>query len=709
MIRTSSHCPSTLAVLVLAVVVVTVPAQAQSFSVLYNFGTNTGDPANPFFSGIIAQGRDGNLYSTAIGGANGAGAVFKVTPGGTLTVLYSFTGGNDGSSPNAGLTLGTDGNFYGAATNGGASGKGTIFKVTPGGTLTPLYSFTGGADGENPYAPPIQGIDGNFYGTTSAGGGKTVCAPNGCGTVYKITPSGTFTTLYQFDIKTGFSPFAPLIQGTDGNFYGTTNIGGNNGTQAGVVFKITAAGKLTVIYNFDNVHGSRPFGSLVQGSDGNFYGTTSGGGTQNGGVVFKITATGKLTVLYNINGTTDGGDPRAGLVQATDGNFYGANLGAGASSSGCPSGCGTVFKITPTGAFSVLYNFDRTTGDLPYTTLYQHTGGLLYGTTQMGGTGSVHPCSPGQCGVLYNLNIGAAPFVSLMSTSGKVGKTVEILGQGFTGATGVSFGGTPATTFTVSSDTYLTATVPAGALTGSVTVTTPGGTLTSNRTFRVIPQIKSFSPTSGPVGTSVVITGVSLTQTTAVTFGGVKATSFTVNSDIQVTATVPTGAKTGKIAITTLGGTATSSTTFTVTVACAPGVTVEQVFTSSVHGCAGKGVHSNLSSLCASGWHACSATEWVGKFGGVPPPHDYWTVDTLWYSPPNATTNNCAVAAAGTTGFSSCVAPNGPSMLVCSSSQPDPEGNSCNITGCGLNSTTPSEFFGGCPKTDSAGTVCCSP
>jgi hypothetical protein len=166
--------------------------------------------------------------------------------------------------------------------------------------------------------------------------------------------------------------------------------------------------------------------------------------------------------------------------------------------------------------------------------------------------------------VFYSLDIGAAPFVSLVSATAKVGKTVGIVGQGFTGTTGVSFDGIAAS-FKVASDTYLTATVPTGAKTGPVTVTTPGGTLNSGKTFRVTPQLLSFSPPSGPVGTSVVITGVSLTQTAKVTFGGVSATSFTVSSDTQVTATVPSGAKTGKIVITTQGGTASSATNFTVT------------------------------------------------------------------------------------------------------------------------------------------------
>lgn len=533
-------------------------AHAQTFSVVYNFGSQLNDPYSPFYSGIIAQGRDGNLYGTAPGGAiNGAGAVFNLTSAGTLKVLYSFDASN-GWYPYSGLTLGTDGNFYGTTVQGGASGDGIVFKITPGGTLTVLYNFTNGSDGAQPYAPPVQGIDGNFYGTTLGN------LSTSFGTIYKITSAGTLTPLYKFDLTHGFAPNAPLVQGTNGNFYGTTEYGGPN--EQGVVFKITTAGKLAVLHFFDNTHGEYPVSPLVQGSDGNFYGTATNGGTKGFGVVFKMTPSGGFTVLHNMNGTTDGYAPFAGLVQATDGNFYGANIYGGAASSGCPSGCGTIFKVTKTGVFSVLYNFDLTTGEFPYTTMLQHTNGILYGTAQSGGTGNVDPAcgAGGSCGVVYSLTIGAAPFVSLISASAKVGKTVEILGQGFTGTTAVSFDGIAAS-FKVASDTYLTAAVPTGAKTGPVTVTTPGGTLTSNKTFRVTPQFTSFTPPSGVVGTPVTITGVSLTQTTKVTFGGVAATSFTVNSDTQVTATVPTGAKTGKIVITTTGGTATSATTFTVT------------------------------------------------------------------------------------------------------------------------------------------------
>jgi uncharacterized repeat protein (TIGR03803 family) len=449
-----------------------------------------------------------------------------------------------------GLTLGTDGNFYGTTYGGniGGGGYGTVFKEAATGALSTLYTFTDGADGALPIAPPVQGTDGNFYGTTC----NQCNGASGYGSIYKITPSGKFTVLYTCDVTICFDPEDPLVQGTDGNFYGTSRSGG--AVCCGSVFKITPSGKMILLYSFAQ-DGGNPYGPLVQASDGNFYGTTCGGTTY--GTVFRITPTGKLRVLHNMNSNgSEGWCPMAGLVQATDGNFYGVNK-FGGSSTNCS--CGTIFKITPTGVFSVIYNFDQITGQNPETTILQHTNGLLYGTATTGGIGSY--CA---CGVLFSLNIGASPFVTFVGPAvAKIGKTVEILGQGFTGTSAVTFGSTAAS-FTVSSDTYLTAVVPAGATTAAVTVTTSGGTLNSNKTFRVTPQIISFSPPSGTVGTSVVITGVSLTQATKVTFGA-KVASFTVNSDTQVTATVPTGAVTGRIAITTPGGTATSATNFTVT------------------------------------------------------------------------------------------------------------------------------------------------
>ena len=528
-------------------------SSAQSFSVLHNFGSVSEDPQKPSYTGIVAQGRDGNLYTTAQAGGTGkGGAVFKVTPGGKFTVVYNFDG-THGVTPYGGLTLGTDSNFYGTTTSGGSGCCGVVFKITPGGMVTVLHSFGGGSDGGVPEAPPIQGTDGNFYGTTA---GPVPGAP--CGTVYMVTPSGVLKTIFTFpgSASKGCNSFAPLVQGTDGNFYGTTTVGGFNGD--GVLFKITPSGQLNVLFNFDKAHGSQPVAPVIQASDGNFYGTTAFGGADNGGVVFRMTPSGMVSVLHSFNGNPDGAHPNAGLVQGNGGNLYGAAGELGVK------GFGTIYQISLGGGYSVLYNFDNTTGAYPNVTLMEHTNGSFYGDTTQGGTGNVSPCASDTCGVFFTLSEGLGPFASLVSTSGAVGKSIGILGQGFTGTTRVTFRGKLAT-FTVMSDTYLTATVPTGAETGSVAVTTPSRTLTSNKIFRVTPQIKTFTPASGKVGTPVKITGVSLTQTTQVTFGGVKATSFKVNSDTQVTATVPTGAKTGRIVITTPGGTTSSATSFTVT------------------------------------------------------------------------------------------------------------------------------------------------
>ena len=544
---------------VMLVLIAAAGLQAQTFSVLYDFGSNSGDPSSPSYSGIAAQGRDGNLYSTAPKGGTCCGAAFQITPAGKLKVIHNFTGSNnDGAFPQGGVTLGTDGNFYGTTYEGGTVTAGAVFKITPSGTYTTLYSFTGGSDGAAPYAPPVEGNDGNFYGTTTQEG---TCGA--CGTIYKITPSGTFTLLHQFDNTHGYAPYGPLTLGRDGNFYGTSTYG--TSANAGVVFRITPSGKFTLLFSFDPTHGENPYAGLVQGADGNFYGTTFNGGSSGGGVVFKITPAGRLTVLHNMNGTTDGRGPYGGLVLASDGNFYGANAYGGTVNSDCADGCGTLFKITPKGAYSVLYKFDYTTGATPDVTPFQHTSGVVYGENPVGGTGNVSPCAAGLCGVFYSWkNTGLPALVSLLPYSGKVGKTIEFLGQGFTGTTSVSFSGTAAK-FQIVSDTYLTASVPDGALTGSVMVKTPATMLASNRVFRVTPQILSFSPTSGKVGSQVTITGVSLKQASNVFFGGVAATSFTATSDKQVTATVPTGAQTGHITITTPGGVAVSQSIFTVT------------------------------------------------------------------------------------------------------------------------------------------------
>ena len=240
----------------------------------------------------------------------------------------------------------------------------------------------------------------------------------------------------------------------------------------------------------------------------------------------------------------------AGVVTATDGNVYGVTFAGGAN------GLGVAYQVNAAGKYSVLYNFDKPNGSAPAATAVQHTNSAVYGLTSSGGNRGD--------GVVYSLGLNTGAFVKLVLSSGKVGTTVQILGSGFNSTTKVKFNGTTAT-FTVVSDTYMTAKVPAGATTGTVMVTTSAGPLASSTQFRVIPKIASFTPTSGPVGTQVVIKGNSFTGASKVTFGGVKATVFSVDSDTQITATVPTGAITGKIAVTTPGGTATSTGVFTVT------------------------------------------------------------------------------------------------------------------------------------------------
>jgi len=436
-----------------------------SFNTIYNFGDHTGDPLSPQAVGAIAQGRDGNLWSTTLfGGTNNMGTAFKLTPGGKLTVIYNFT--STTGQPASGLTLGTNGNFYGATFNGGTGtacigGCGTVFELTPSGKLTILWNFEGGNDGESPYSGPIEASDGNLYGTTYQGGTGPL------GTIYQLTPSGTLTTIYQFDGPHGAFPIGPLVQATDGNLYGTT---AGFGINYGTIFKIVPSGEfpITLLFSFDVFDGAYPYAGLVQGNDAKLYGTTTGASLF--GNVFDITTKG-FAELHALNGSTDGAFANAGLVQATDGNFYGAAQQQG-------NGFGTFFRITPNGTFAVCEDFNATDGAEPLVTPIQHTNGILYGDTSLGG-------DINNTGVFYSLNLGLKPFVSLLPASGKVGSTVEILGQGFTGTNAVSFNGTAAVRFTVVSNTYMTAVVPTGATTGLVTVITPKAALRSNKKFGV--------------------------------------------------------------------------------------------------------------------------------------------------------------------------------------------------------------------------------
>jgi uncharacterized repeat protein (TIGR03803 family) len=320
-----------------------------------------------------------------------------------------------------------------------------------------------------------QAANGNFYGTTTSGGAY------GYGSVFKITREGVLTTEVSFDDATNdANPYAGLVQASNGFWYGTTSTGApSNGT----VFKIEN-GKLTTLWGFG---GQEPAATLIQATDGNLYGSTSwfGGGNGNWGTIFKITPEGLLTTVYGFcsQSCADGASPRSALVQGSDGNFYGVTYLGGVSS--CPGlGCGTIFKLTPSGNLTTLYSFCPQMsangvcpdGAQPFG-LMQATDGNFYGTTVIGGAGY---------GTVYRLSVGLGPFVALKTAFGKEGATVKMLGTNLTGATSVTFNGTP-TTFTVNSTgTAITATVPAGATTGTVQVRTPGGTLDSNGVYTVV-------------------------------------------------------------------------------------------------------------------------------------------------------------------------------------------------------------------------------
>jgi uncharacterized repeat protein (TIGR03803 family) len=425
-----------------------------------------------------------------------------------LTTLYNFcqlTNCNDGSGPGV-LIVGPGGKFYGTTVNGGVYGEGTIFEITPGGQLTTLYNFCsqpGCTDGENPVALFV-GTDGNFYGTTVYGGNSRNI--NGDGTVFKMTPSGQLSTIYSFcslpNCSDGGDP-SSLVLGADGNFYGTAAYNHLRSTH-GNIFRITPAGKLTVLYPFCSkphcTDGSNP-GGLVQGRNGSLYGTTFYGGAneascfQGCGTVFEITPAGQFTTLYNfcsLSNCDDGELPGAPPVFDAQGNLYGTAVYGGPYPQQCnDNGCGTAFKLTPGGEFTVLYNFcsqnDCSDGARPAVSLVLGTNGNLYGTTINGGIEGNCDAAPFiGCGTVFSLSKAVKPFVESLPGFGIVGAEIGILGNKLTGATSVTFNGTPAT-FTVKSSTLIFASVPTGATTGYVCVTTANGTLISNVPFHVMP------------------------------------------------------------------------------------------------------------------------------------------------------------------------------------------------------------------------------
>jgi uncharacterized repeat protein (TIGR03803 family) len=491
MMETSGSRHLSLKLLVLAIVAVTVPAQAQLFTVLHPF-TGTPDGAGPAQSTLLDV--NGVIYGTTdSGGADGFGTVFKLNSHGEEVVLYSFTGGADGANPDASLVRDSKGNLYGTAQSGGdlncailgLTGCGVVYKLDTSGKQTVLYTFKGGTDGAGPQGLIIDNA-GNLYGPTFQGGDLSCGIKGGCGVVYKIDSGGTETSLFSFEFgTTGTIPNGFLTRDMAGNLYGVTIDGGDlagcSGIGCGVVFKLDTSGNESVLYTFTGgADGAGPNGALLLDSKGNLYGTAFAGGdlscsnqsSVGCGVVFELTTAGTERVLHTFKGM-DGANPSLGLLRDAKGNFFSTTVYGGTFN------MGTVFEITATGGERVLHSFSGLKdGGLPESGLFRDAKANLYSNTVLGGDPT---CS---CGTVFRL---VSP-----------------------------------------------------------------------------PHITTFSPASGAVGTPVAIDGVSLSQTTRVTFGGVKVTTLTLNSDLQITATVPTGALTGKISITTPGGTAMSTSSFTV-------------------------------------------------------------------------------------------------------------------------------------------------
>jgi uncharacterized repeat protein (TIGR03803 family) len=431
----------------------------------------------------------GGTSTSNCSGIGGCGTFFSVTTDGALTTLYnfcpSFSSCLYGRSPGGTIALAPNGIFYGTTAFGGADEWGEVFTVSPAsGTFGRLHSFcsqTSCPDGMNP-GGLIRATDGYLYGTAAGGGA------HGQGTAFKMSPHGSLTTLYDFcalaNCADGQEP-SSLIQATNGTFYGLTFAGGAS-TSRGTIFKLSPNGTVTTLHQFcaqgnlDCPDGAYPAG-LFQATDGNLYGTSSGA-ANNDGTVFRISPNGTFTTLYTFctqSNCTDGFGPSS-LIQASDGNLYGTAGGGGAYNEG------TIFQLTLSGVFTRLYDFcSQGCANGPGAGgLVQHTDGNFYGGTFYTGSGT--GCGSSGCGTLFKLSTGLAPFVKIVVPQGKTGSSVVILGTNLTGASSVTFNNTSAL-FTVVSATEITASVPVGATSGEIQVITPTITLRSNVPFHVLP------------------------------------------------------------------------------------------------------------------------------------------------------------------------------------------------------------------------------
>ena len=356
----------------LEIVFLAAPAHAQTLTLLYSFQGGA-DGTNP--QGALVRDAAGNLYGTTEeGGTFNEGTVFKIDSTGHETVLHSFGATGDGFFPYCALVLDKAGNLYGAAPYGGSSGQGAIFKVDSSGNETILHNFTGPPDGQAPYGSLIRDGAGSLYGMTSEGGAI------GYGAVYKLDTSGQLTVLYSFlGPPDGDSPqFGALVRDMSGNFYGTVYTGGANGF--GIVFKLDTSGNETILHNFTgHADGVSPVSSLLL-SSGKLYGTTAGGVGFGSGTVFEVSPNGQFRTLHTFH-KSDGQFITAGVIRDSTGNLYGTAQEGGAT------GSGVVFELSPTGTLTLLHSFGfAPDGNFPSGGLIRDAAGNLYGTTQMGGT-----------------------------------------------------------------------------------------------------------------------------------------------------------------------------------------------------------------------------------------------------------------------------------------------------------------------------------
>ena len=432
-----------------------VPARAQNVSLqtVSSFGPA---PDGTAPAAAMVQANDGNFYGTTpTGGANGNGTIYQYNPfTGAYAILHDFTAlavslntNADGAGPRAPLIQGQDGSLYGTASYGGAADDGTVFRITTAGVFTTLHSFNG-ADGSGPKGALFQTSDGTFYGTTNAGDGTAIY-----GTVFKMTAAGTVTTLHNFTLGSdGGNPAAGLIQGMDGNLYGTASAGGDSGY--GALFRITTAGTFTPLHSFNNTDGADPEAPLCAGADGFLYGTTQQGGASSNGTVFKINQGTAFTLLHEFTGgqpeSTDGSNPFSGLVQGPDSTFYGTTYAGGSADQH-----GTLYGITSAGVLQTLYRFTGgNDGSNPNAALTLDRRGDFFGVTSTNGIGGG--------GTIFLLNIhgilsfGAAS-ANVSENAGGVQVVVNRTGSS-AGAVGVTYAteditAFPGTDFTPTSGT----------------------------------------------------------------------------------------------------------------------------------------------------------------------------------------------------------------------------------------------------------------